>query len=68
MDHTGRMSRRQLLPSGGKLAVYGAAIGIAPRCIRPARAKGADALAQGMIGDPTGFPVAERYQYGPDTP
>ncbi|WP_426033609.1 ABC transporter substrate-binding protein [Cypionkella sp. TWP1-2-1b2] len=62
------MSRRQLLTSGGKLAVYGAAIGIAPRFIRPARAEGADALATGMIGGTTGFPGAERYQYGPDTP
>lgn len=68
MDQQNRMSRRQLLTTGGKLAVYGAAIGIAPRFIRPARAGASDALAAGMIGGPTGFDGAERYQYGPDTP
>ncbi len=60
-----RMTRRGLLSTGGKLALYGAAIGIAPRYIRPAWAQD---LAPGMIGGPTGFPGAERYQYGPDTP
>jgi multiple sugar transport system substrate-binding protein len=60
-----RISRRGLLATGGKLALYGAAIGIAPRYIRPAWAQD---LAPGMIGGPTGFPGAERYQYGPDTP
>lgn len=68
MDNQSRISRRQLLTSGGKLAVYGAAIGIAPKFIRPGRAQSTDALAPGMIGGPTGFPGAERYQYGPDTP
>jgi multiple sugar transport system substrate-binding protein len=63
-----RISRRQLLTTGGKLAVYGAAISFAPKFIRPGRAQSADALAPGMIGGPTGFPGAERYQYGPDTP
>jgi multiple sugar transport system substrate-binding protein len=61
----GRFSRRRFLTTGGKLAVYGAAIGIAPKFIRPAWAQD---LAPGMIGGPTGFPGAERYQYGPDTP
>jgi multiple sugar transport system substrate-binding protein len=65
-DH--RISRRQLLTSSGRLAVYGAAISFAPRFIRPGRAQSADALAPGMIGGPTGFAGAERYQYGPDTP
>lgn len=68
MNNENRFSRRQLLTTGGKLAIYGAAVGIAPRFIRPSRAEGADALAPGMIGGPTGFPGAERYQYGPDTP
>src|SRR4051812_27930738 len=63
-----RISRRQLLASGGKAAAVAAAVGIAPRFIRPSRAFAADALAPGMIGGPTGFDGAERYQYGPDTP
>lgn len=62
MDQQNRISRRQLLTTGGKLAVYGAAIGIAPRFIRPARAGAPDPLAAGMIGGPTGFDRAERYQ------
>ena len=65
MDNKNRISRRQVLQTGGKLALYGTAIGIAPRFIRPAWAQ---ALAPGMIGGPTGFAGAERYQYGPDTP
>ncbi len=68
MSHENRLTRRGVLRTGSALAVYGAAIGIAPRFIRPARAQAADALAPGMIGGPTGFPGAERYQYGPDTP
>ncbi|MCF1707230.1 extracellular solute-binding protein [Tabrizicola sp. J26] len=68
MDRQDRFSRRQLLTTGGKLAVYGAAISFAPKFIRPGRAQASDALAPGMIGGPTGFPGAERYQYGPDTP
>jgi multiple sugar transport system substrate-binding protein len=63
-----RMSRRRLLATGGKAALYAGAIGIAPRFIRPGRAYAADALAPGMIGGPTGFEGAERYQYGADTP
>ncbi|TPL01551.1 MULTISPECIES: extracellular solute-binding protein [unclassified Mesorhizobium] len=68
MSHLIRMSRRRLLASGGKAAVFVAATGIAPQFIRPGRAFAADALAPGMIGGPTGFDGAERYQYGPDTP
>ncbi|MCC5972792.1 MAG: extracellular solute-binding protein [Rubellimicrobium sp.] len=60
-----RFSRRQVLSAGAKAAIYGSAIGIAPRWIRPAWAA---ELAPGMIGGPTGFDGAERYQYGPDTP
>jgi len=63
-----RISRRRLLASGGKAAVFVAATGIAPQFIRPGRAFAADALAPGMIGGPTGFEGAERYQYGADTP
>nr|WP_245466014.1 extracellular solute-binding protein [Mesorhizobium sp. M7A.F.Ca.CA.002.09.1.1] len=63
-----RISRRRLLASGGKAAVIMAAAGIAPQFIRPGRAYAADALAPGMIGGPTGFDGAERYQYGADTP
>ena len=63
-----RMSRRRLLTSSGKAALYVSAVGIAPRFIRPGRAFAADALAPGMIGGPTGFDGADRYQYGADTP
>ena len=63
-----RMSRRRLLASGGKAAGLVAVAGIAPSFIRPGRAYAADALAPGMIGGPTGFEGAERYQYGADTP
>ncbi len=65
MSSTPRITRRNLLATGGQVALFGAAIGIAPRFIRPAYAQD---LAPGMIGGPTGFPGAERYQYGPDTP
>jgi multiple sugar transport system substrate-binding protein len=68
MSNLIRMSRRQLLASGGKAAALVAGAGIAPKFIRPGRAYAADALAPGMIGGPTGFDGAERYQYGPDTP
>ncbi len=68
MPNMTRMSRRSLLASGGKAALYVGAIGIAPKFIRPGRAYAADALAAGMIGGPTGFDGAERYQYGADTP
>jgi len=62
------MTRRGLLATGGRAAAFTAAIGIAPQFIRPGRAFAADALAPGMIGGPTGFDGAERYQYGADTP
>lgn len=63
-----RMSRRRLLAGGGKVVALTAAAGIAPQFIRPGRAFASDALATGMVGGPTGFDGAERYQYGPDTP
>ncbi|MCJ8055868.1 extracellular solute-binding protein [Shinella curvata] len=62
------VSRRGLLAAGAKTFALTAAIGIAPQFIRPGRAFAADALAPGMIGGPTGFEGAERYQYGADTP
>ncbi|MDE1994010.1 MAG: extracellular solute-binding protein [Rhizobiaceae bacterium] len=68
MSNLFRMSRRDLLASGGRALALTAAAGIAPQFIRPGRAYAADALAPGMIGGPTGFDGAERYQYGPDTP
>ncbi|MGE3307930.1 MAG: sugar ABC transporter substrate-binding protein, partial [Rhizobiaceae bacterium] len=68
MSNMIRMSRRRLLASGGKAAALVAAVGIAPKFIRPGRAYAADALAAGMIGGPTGFEGAERYQYGAETP
>ena len=68
MTNEFRVSRRHLLSTTGKIAAFGAAVGIAPRFIRPSRAAGNDALAQGMIGGPTGFAGCERYQYSADTP
>ncbi|MDL2398257.1 extracellular solute-binding protein [Rhizobium mayense] len=68
MSNLFRMSRRDLLATGGRALALTAAAGIAPQFIRPGRAYAADALAPGMIGGPTGFDGAERYQYGPDTP
>src|ERR1041385_7833499 len=60
-------SRRQILASTGAASVC-LATGIGPKFIRPGRAYAADTLASGMIGGPTGFDGAERYQYGADTP
>src|SRR5262245_46656800 len=68
MSNDHRVSRRHFLDTVGRGAVTAAAIGIAPRFLRPGRAHAQDALAPGMIGGPTGFAGAERYQYGPDTP
>jgi multiple sugar transport system substrate-binding protein len=68
MTNLVRISRRGLLASGGKAALLVGAVGIAPKFIRPGRAYAADALAAGMVGGPTGFEGAERYQYGPETP
>ena len=62
------VSRRGFLPASARMAGFTAAVGIAPQFIRPGRAFAADALAPGMIGGPTGFDGAERYQYGADTP
>ncbi len=63
-NSTTGITRRDLLKAG---AIIGATslIGV-PRLIRAAPHR--QGLAPGMIGGPTGFEGAERYQYGPDTP
>nr|WP_255561461.1 extracellular solute-binding protein [Pseudohoeflea sp. DP4N28-3] len=53
---------------GGKGALLCTSAMIGTQFIRPGRALAADALAEGMIGGPTGFAGAEAYQYGPDSP
>lgn len=58
------VSRRSFLASGVSVG----ALVAAPAYFRPTRARAMDGLADGMIGGPTGFDGAERYQYGPDTP
>lgn len=68
MSNLMRVSRRRLLTSGGAAIAAMSAVGIGPSFIRPGRAFAADALAPGMIGGPTGFDGAERYQYNADTP
>ncbi|MBL0372778.1 extracellular solute-binding protein [Rhizobium sp. KVB221] len=68
MSRNFEVSRRGFLSTTTRLAGVTAAVGIAPQFIRPSRARAADALASGMIGGPTGFDGAERYQYGADTP
>lgn len=64
MNRKKGLSRRDLLKAGVALGV-GSMIGL-PAFIRSVRAQ--EGLASGMIGGPTGFEGAERYQYGPDTP
>jgi len=59
------ITRRRLLATGAKAGLLGVGALIAPRFIGQAWAQD---LAAGMIGGPTGFEGAERYQYGPDTP
>jgi multiple sugar transport system substrate-binding protein len=54
-------SRRKVLKAGAAGLALTSAIGIAPKYLFPrARAAG---LAPGMVGGPTGFEGAERYQY-----
>lgn len=60
MFNSSKISRRSLLKQSTATAFVGL---IAPQFLGVNRA-----LAQGMVGGPTGFPGAERYQYGPDTP
>ena len=63
-----RMSRRGLLATGGKACALRRGHRHRAAVHSPGRAYAADALAPGMIGGPTGFDGAERYQYGADTP
>ena len=60
-----RISRRRFLETGARASIYGAGALILPKYVSQAWAQD---LAPGMIGGPTGFDGAERYQYGPDTP
>jgi multiple sugar transport system substrate-binding protein len=62
------MSRRRVLKAAGSTAAITAAVGIAPRFLSIRSAHADTGLASGMTGGPTGFPGAERYQYGPDSP
>ena len=62
------LSRRRVLKAAGSTAAITAAVGIAPRFLTIRSAHADTGLASGMVGGPTGFPGAERYQYGPDTP
>ncbi|WP_121066015.1 extracellular solute-binding protein [Chachezhania antarctica] len=59
-----QFSRRRFLST----ATQTTALVALPLYLRPDRVRAADGLADGMIGGPTGFAGAERYQYGPDTP
>jgi multiple sugar transport system substrate-binding protein len=59
-------SRRNLLKAGGAAIGFTAAIGIAPRFLRPAFAE--SGLAAGMTGGPTGFDGCERHQYNESMP
>jgi multiple sugar transport system substrate-binding protein len=62
------VGRRRILRVAGSAAVITAAVGIAPRFLVAHSAHADTGLADGMVGGPTGFAGAERYQYGPDTP
>lgn len=66
MTKISNYSRRKFLSTA---ATTGMAMAVgSPLYLRPNRAHGATGLADGMIGGPTGFAGADRYQYGPDTP
>lgn len=66
MSDTAHVSRRRFLT---KAVQTTALVSLAaPFYLRPDRAFAANSLAEGMVGGPTGFAGAERYQYGPDTP
>jgi multiple sugar transport system substrate-binding protein len=62
------IGRRHVLKAAGSAAAITAAVGIAPRFLVVRSARADTGLANGMVGGPTGFAGAERYQYGPDTP
>lgn len=62
------LSRRRLIGHAASAGALTAAIGIAPKFLSIRSARAQAALAGGMVGGPTGFPGAERYQYGAETP
>lgn len=65
---TGRtgVTRRKVLSGSASALALTAAVGIAPKYIRPRAALAAAGYAPGMTGGPTGFPGAENYQYNAD--
>lgn len=60
------MTRRRFLSAASQTTAIVAVS--SPLFLRPDRAHAAADLSEGMVGGPTGFAGAERYQYGPDTP
>ncbi|MDF1779095.1 MAG: extracellular solute-binding protein [Rhizobiaceae bacterium] len=68
MTISNKHTRRDALKLGGKSALLMSGAVLGTSFIRPGRSFAADALEPGMIGGPTGFPGAELYQYGPDSP
>jgi len=66
MTNDSKLTRRSFMAGVGKAAMLSAVA--SPMYFSPARAAGSPNLSSGMIGGPTGFPGAQRYQYGPDTP
>ena len=66
MSKITHISRRKLLSTAAQTTTV-VALG-APMYLSPFRAGAATGLAADMIGGPTGFDGAERYQYGADTP
>lgn len=61
-----QMTRRKFISAASQTTALVALS--SPLVLRPDRARASEALAEGMIGGPTGFAGAERYQYGADTP
>jgi multiple sugar transport system substrate-binding protein len=66
MKSNSRFSRRKFLSSAVQTTAI-VSLG-SPLVLGANRARAASDLTDGMIGGPTGFPGAETYQYGPDTP
>ncbi len=62
------LSRRRLIGHAASAGALTTAIGIAPKFLSIRSARAQAALAGGMVGGPTGFSGAERYQYGAETP
>jgi multiple sugar transport system substrate-binding protein len=68
MFSSDRISQGQLLGARGEVALVAAAVGIAPKFIRPSRANAANASPPGMVRRPMGLEGCERRQHGEDTP